>query len=96
MEKTYKAAFLHKHEGKRELIENVSGGYAMNTDGMVYVQQVQDSSKTFVQFAMSLLDRILLFGMRAVRIDVVFGECRNLSMKNTKRNRRPRGQRLPK
>ena len=68
----------------------------MNTDGMVYVQQVQDSSKTFVQFAMSLLDRILLFGMRAVRIDVVFGECRNLSMKNTKRNRRPRDQRLPK
>ena len=49
---------------------------------------------TFSILAMDLLNRILLFGMRAGRIDVIFDEYRNLSMKNIERNRMSRGQLL--
>ena len=66
----------------------------MIVDAMAYVQQSQVSNKTFGQLAMDLLDRILSVGMRAARIDVVFDEYRNLSIKNVERNRRSRSQLL--
>ena len=94
LKKTSKAVLIHKLEGTVEPIENVTGEYAMIFDGMAYVQQSQVSNKTFGQLAMDLLSRILSAGARAARIDVVFDEYRDLSIKNVERNRRSRGQLL--
>ena len=88
LKKTSKASLLHKLEEKVEPIENVSGEYAMIIDGMMYVQQAQVSNKTFGQLARDLLNRILVSGMKAAQTDVVFDKYRNLSIKNTERNRR--------
>ena len=61
---------------------NVSGKYALIVDGVAFVQQAQVSNKTYGQLAMDLLERILKAGMKASRIDVVFDEYRNKSIKN--------------
>ena len=82
LKKTSKAALLHKLEGTVEPIVNVSGKYALIVDGMAFVQKGQVSNKTFGQLAMDLLERILKAGMKASRIDVVFDEYRNKSIKN--------------
>ena len=75
-----------------EPIVNVSGKCALIVDGMAFVQQAQVSDKTFGQLAMDLLERILKAEMKASRIDVVFDEYRNKSIKNIERSRRPRGE----
>ena len=81
LRKTSKAALLYKLEGTVEPIVNVSGKYALIVDGMAFVQKGQVSNKTFDQLAMDLLERILKAVMKANRIDVVFDECRNKSIK---------------
>ena len=81
LKKTSKAALLHKLEGTVEPIVNVSGKYALIVDGMAFVQKGQVSSKTFGQLAMDLLERVLKAGMKENRIDVVFDEYRNKSIK---------------
>ena len=43
---------------------------------------------------LDLLNRILLSGISAARVNVVFDEYRNLSIKNTERNRKSRDQLL--
>ena len=81
LKETSKAALLHKLEETVEPIVNVSGKYALIVDGMAFVQKGQVSNKTFGQLAMDLLERILKAGIKANRIDVVFDECRNKSIK---------------
>ena len=75
-----------------EPIVNVSRKYALIVDGMAFVQQAQVSNKTFGQPVMDLLERILKAGIKASRIDVVFDEYRNKSIKNIERSRRSRGE----
>ena len=58
-----------------EPIVNVSGKYALIVNGMV-------SNKIYGQLAMDLLERILKAGIKASRIDVIFDEYRNKSIKN--------------
>lgn len=94
LKKTSKASLIHKLEDKVEPLQNISGEHAMIFDGMAYVQQSQITNKTFGQLAMDLLIRILSAGARAARIDVVFDEYRDLSIKNVERSRRSRGQLL--
>ena len=81
LKKTSKAALLHKLEGTVEPIVNVSGKYALIVDGMAFVQKGQVSNKTFGQVAMDLLEIVLKAGMKENRIDVVFDEYRNKSIK---------------
>ena len=61
---------------------------------MAYVQQAKVTDKTFGEFAMELLDRILRVGSRASRIDVVFDDYREASIKNIERGRRSAGNLL--
>ena len=63
-------------------------------NGMAYVLQSQVTHKTFGQLSMDLLSKVLADGVRASRIDVVFGVYRDLSIKNVERNRRSKGQLL--
>ena len=63
-------------------------------NGMAYVLQSQVTHKTFGQLSMDLLSKVLANGVRASRIDVVFGVYRDLSIKNVERNRRSKGQLL--
>ena len=50
-------------------------------DGMAYVQQSRVSKTTFGEFTQNLLSRILSIGKNADRIDIVFGEYRETSIK---------------
>ena len=94
LKKTSKATLLHKLEGKVEPLESLQGRHALIVDGMAYVQQSKVCNKTFGQFAMDLLQRILAVGARAYCVDVVFDEYRDVSIKNVEQNRRSRGNHL--
>lgn len=59
-------------EGKVDPVERIEGNYALVVDGMAYVQQAQVNIKTFGEFVVNLLERILLVGKAASRVDVVF------------------------
>ena len=61
---------------------------------MAYVQQAKVTDKTFGEFAMDLLDRILRVGTKSNRIDVVFDDYRKASIKNVERSRRSSGNLL--
>ena len=68
LEKTSKAALLHKVEGTVEPIVNLSGKYALIVDRMTFVQQAQVSNKTFGRLAMDLLERILKAGIKSSKL----------------------------
>ena len=91
MKKTSKASLLHKLEGKVESLESLNGQHALTVDGMAYVQQSKVVNLTFGDFANNLLQRILVVGARFSRIDVVFDDYRELSIKNVERSRRSKG-----
>ena len=61
---------------------------------MAYVQQSNVVNQTFGNFANDLLQRILVVGARSSRIDVVFDDYRELSIKNVERSRRPKGSHI--
>ena len=94
LKKTSKSSLLHKLEGKVEPLESLIGQHALIVDGMAYVQQSKVVNKTYGDFAKELLTRILGVGSRSARIDVVFDEYRELSIKNVERSRRSRGNHL--
>ena len=94
LKKTSKASLLHKLEGNVEPLESLNGHHALIVDGMAYVQQSKVDNKTFGDFAKDLLTRILVVGKKSSRIDVVFDEYRELSIKNVERSRRSSGSHL--
>ena len=94
LKKTSKAALLHKLEGKVHPIESIQGPHMLIVNGMAYVQQTKVADKTFGDFALDLLQRILLIGVRATRIDVIFDDYRDSSIKNIERSRRSAGNLL--
>ena len=63
-------------------------------DGMTYVQQYKAYNKTFGQFAIDLLNRILAAGKKASRIDVVLDDYHNVSSENEGHDRRSSGNQL--
>ena len=92
LKKTCKASLLHKLEGKLGTIEHLHGNFALIVDGMAFVQQSKVFNTTFGEFAKILLSRITSTGHGASRIDVVFDEYREMSIKNVERHRRSHGQ----
>ena len=92
LKKTSKAALLHKLEGKVHPVESIQGPHTLIADGMAYVQQTKVADKTFGDF--DLLQRILVIGVRATRIDVIFDDYRDSSIKNIERSRRSAGNLL--
>ena len=94
LKKTSKASLLHKLEGNVEPLESLNRHHALIIDGMAYVQQSKVDNKTFGNFANDLLTRILVVGAKSSRIDVVFDEYRELSIKNVERSRRTSGGHL--
>ena len=74
LKKTSKAALLHKLEGKVHPIESIQGPHMLIVDGMAYVQQTKVADKTFGDFALDLLQRILVIGVWATQIDVTFDD----------------------
>ena len=87
LKKTSKAALLHKLEGKVHPIESIQGPHMLIVDGMAYVQQTKVADKTFGHFALDLLQRILVIGVWATRIDVIFDDYHHSSIKNIERSR---------
>ena len=81
MKKISEASFLHKVEGNVESLENLNGQHALIVDGMAYVQQSKVVNQTFGDFANDLLQRILVVGARSSRIDVIFDDYYELSIK---------------
>ena len=94
LKKTSKAALLHKLEGKVHPIESIQGPHTLIVDGMAYVQQTKVADKMFGDFALDLLQRILVIVVRATRIDVIFDDYRDSSIKNIERSRRSAGNLL--
>ena len=94
LKKTSKSSLLHKLEGQVDPIESLQEQHTLIIDGMAYVQQAKVTDKTFGEFAMDLLDRILHVGSRSNRIDVVFDDYRDASIKNVERSRRSSGNLL--
>lgn len=94
LKKTSKSSLLHKLEGKIEPIESIQGPHTLIIDGMAYVQQAKVADKTFGKLAMDLLKRILGVGFRATRIDFVFDDYRQASIKKIERSRRSSGNLL--
>ena len=91
LKKTSKASLLHKLKGKVNPLESICRRFALIVDGMAFVQQIKVTNITFSEFAMKLSERILCVGKMASRIDVVFDEYRDVSIKNIERQRRSRG-----
>ena len=94
LKKTSKASLLHKLEEKVESLESLNGQHAFIVVGMAYFQQSNVVNQTSGNFANDLLQRILLVGARSSRIDVVFDDYRELSIKNVERSRRPKGSHI--
>ena len=60
-------------------------------DGMALVQRLKGDQKTFAAVAETLLDRVLNEGGSSDRIDVVFDDYREESIKNAERENRGEG-----
>ena len=88
LKKTSKASLLHQPEGKVKSLESLNVQHALIVNGMAYVQQSKVISQTFGDFANDLLQRIPVVGARSSRIDVVFDDDRELSIKNVEGSRR--------
>ena len=80
--KTPKSALLHK---LKQDVEPVS---AILMDGMALVRQIKITKMTYSQFATVLLKKVLSIGRDSSRIEVVFDDYLDNSIKNVERNRR--------
>ena len=94
LKKISKASLLHKLEEKVESLESLNVQYTLIVDGTAYVQQSKVVNEIFVDFVNDLLPRILVVGARSSRIDVVFDNYRELSIKNVERSRQSKGSHL--
>ena len=65
--------------------------FFVTTKSFIYVQQSKVYNKIFYQFAIDLLSRKLADIEKASRINVVFDDYRNISIKNVERDRRSSG-----
>ena len=61
---------------------------------MAFIQQVKVTDMTYREFAINLLEKILAVGKMASRLDVVFDDYREVSIKNVERLRRASGPNL--
>ena len=81
VKKISEASFLHKVEGNVESLESLNRQHALIVDGMAYVLQSKVVNQTFGDFYNDLLQRILVVGARSSRIDVIFDDYCELSIK---------------
>ena len=81
VKKISEASFLHKVEGSVESLESLNRQHALIVDGMAYVLQSKVVNQTFGDFSNDLLQRILVVGARSSRIDVIFDDYCELSIK---------------
>ena len=81
VKKISEASFLHKVEGNVESLESLNRQHALIVDGMAYVLQSKVVNQTFGDFSNDLLQRILVVGARSSRIDVIFDDYCELSIK---------------
>lgn len=88
LKKTSKATLLHKLEGQVEPMTIINEKHALVIDGMALVQMTSTTKMTFEQLAKTLLSKILSMGAFADRVDVVFDDYREVSIKNIERLRR--------
>ena len=88
LKSTTKSALVKELQKDAPAVENLPSGLACIIDGMGIVQKLKGDQKTFREVADVLLTNILREGATSKRIDVVFDDCRELSIKNAEREKR--------
>jgi len=93
LRKTNKAALLHKLEKGVDPVErDTLTSVSTIIDGMAMVQKAKTTGLTYEALAKQLLLSVLSSGKSSNRIDVVFDQYKERSIKNTERERRGNGQ----
>ena len=82
---------LHKLEQDVEPITDLPIGCAILMDGMALVRQIKTTEVLYSQFATVLLKNVLSIGRDSSRIDVVFDDYLDNSIKDVERKRRSCG-----
>ena len=85
MHKTNKASLAKELEKNVQVADSIPQTSACVIDGMALVQRLKGDQKTFAAVAETLLGRVLNEGGSSDRIDVVFDDYREESIKNAER-----------
>ena len=88
LKKTTKAVLAKELEKDTPAVENLPVQSACIIDGMAMVQKLKGDKKTFRDVADVLLAMVLREGATSSRIDVVFDEYRDISIKDAEREKR--------
>ena len=91
MRKTNKASLAKELHKNVEVADAIPQPSACVIDGMALVQYLKGDKKTFAAVAETLLCRVLNEGGTSDRIDVVFDDYREESIKNAERENRGDG-----
>ena len=81
--KKTKAALARELEKKNSPAEAITTPSTCIIDGMCLVQRMNSNNKTFAQLVESVLSMVLYVGGQSGRVDVVFGVCRQPSIKDS-------------
>ena len=91
MRKTNKASLAKELQKNVQSADSIPQPSACVIDGMALVQRLKGDQKTFAAVAGTLLGRVLNEGGSSDRIDVVFDDYREESIKNAERENRSEG-----
>ena len=91
MRKTNKASLAKEHQRNVQAADSIPQPSVCVIDGMALVQRLKGDQKTFAAVAETLLCRVLNEGGSSDRIDVVFDDYREKSIKNAERENRGEG-----
>ena len=91
MRKTNKASLAKELQKNVQSADSIPQPSACVIDGMALVQRLKSDQKTFAAVAETLLGRVLNEGGSSDRIDVVFDDYREESIKNAERENRGEG-----
>ena len=88
LKQTPKSALAKELQKGLEAVENLPSRSACIIDGMAMVQRLNGDHKTFREVADLLLSMVLREGASSSRIDVVFDDYREITIKNAEREKR--------
>ena len=93
LRKTNKASLAKELQKNLQAADVILHSVACLIDGMALVQRLKDSQKTFAEIAESLLSMALNEGTSSDRIDVLFDDCQEDSIKSAERENSGKGSR---
>ena len=88
LRKTNKASLAKELQMNVQAADVIPQPLACLIDGMALVQRLKDGQKTFAEITESLLSMALNEGTSSDRIDVVFDDCQDDSIKSAERENR--------